>query len=186
MSVAWGAWAEVGMAADTGVLAQQARVGMGAIAPDAGLDVLARVLSDDAPLRIVMPLDLERWWRDKLTQPEAFGRLCAVLAEAAKRISDYQRDFAGKGGLDIAHGDVKPTNVLMNAEGRWVVSDFGCAPVRAPQDDVWAESRVVVATDNFLAPEVLFHARRPHPAAVDTWSLAASFFASSVPTRNAR
>lgn len=123
------------------------------------------------------PLDLERWWRDKLQQPEAFGRLCAVLAEAAKRINDYQRDFAGKGGLDIAHGDVKPTNVLMNAEGRWVVSDFGCAPVRAPADDVWAESRVVVATDNFLAPEVLFQARRPHPAAVDTWSLAASFFA---------
>ncbi len=123
------------------------------------------------------PLDLERWWRDKLQQPEAFGRLCAVMAEAAKRINDYQRDFAGKGGLDIAHGDVKPTNVLMNSEGRWVVSDFGCAPVRAPSDDVWAESRVVVATDNFLAPEVLFHARRPHPAAVDTWSLAASLFA---------
>ncbi len=123
------------------------------------------------------PLDLERWWRDKLGERDAFGRLCAVLAEAARRVSEYQRDFAGKRGLDVAHGDMKPTNVLMSAEGRWLVSDFGTAPVRPPTDDVWAESRVVVATDNFLSPEVLFSARRPYPAAVDTWSIGASFFA---------
>jgi len=123
------------------------------------------------------PLDLERWWRETLGERDAFGRLCSVLAEAARRVSEYQRDFAGKRGLDVAHGDMKPTNVLMNAEGRWLVSDFGTAPVRPPQDDVWAESRVVVATDNFLSPEVLFSARRPYPAAVDTWSIGASFFA---------
>lgn len=123
------------------------------------------------------PLDLERWWRDKLGEPDAFGRLCAVLAEAARRVSEYQRDFAGKRGLDVAHGDMKPTNVLMSADGRWLVSDFGTAPVRPPGDDVWAESRVVVAGDNFLSPDVLFSARRPYPAAVDTWSIGASFFA---------
>jgi len=123
------------------------------------------------------PLDLERWWRETLPERDAFGRLCSVLAEAARRVSEYQRDFAGKRGLDVAHGDMKPTNVLMSADGRWLVSDFGTAPVRPPQDDVWAESRVVVATDNFLSPEVLFSARRPYPAAVDTWSIGASFFA---------
>ena len=123
------------------------------------------------------PLDLEQWWRDKLREPDAFGRLCAALAEAARRVSEYQRDFAGKRGLDVAHGDMKPTNVMMNAEGRWVVSDFGTAPIRPHVDDVWAESRVVVAADNFIAPEVLFSARRTYPAAVDTWSIGASFFA---------
>jgi hypothetical protein len=44
LSVAWGAWAGAGMAARAG-LARMARLGVGAIAPDAGLAALSALLS---------------------------------------------------------------------------------------------------------------------------------------------
>ena len=44
LSVAWGAWAGAGMAARAG-LARMARLGVGAVAPDAGLAALGALLS---------------------------------------------------------------------------------------------------------------------------------------------
>ncbi len=122
------------------------------------------------------PGDLERWWREKLVEPDALGRLMATMSEVARRVSDYQVFYAGRSGLEVAHGDLKPGNILLSAHGRWLLSDFGAARVRPPQDSPWASSDVVMGTENFLAPEVLFHARRRHPAAIDTWGLGAVLF----------
>jgi len=36
---------------------------------------------------------------------------------------------------------------------------------------------MIPATENFIAPEALFNARKPHPAAMDTFSLGCTFFA---------
>ena len=123
------------------------------------------------------PVDLERWWCEKLTEPDAFGRLMAAMAEISRRVAEYHRFLPGRTGLDVAHGDLKPSNVLMSMEGRWLVSDFGTRIVGPPEDEVWAESRLVIADENFLAPEVLFQARTRHPAAADAWSLGATLFA---------
>jgi len=123
------------------------------------------------------PGDLERWWRDKLQHPDAFGRLMAAMAEVSRRVSDYHVFFAQKGGVENAHGDLKPGNILMSMKGRWLISDFGAAQVRPPQDSPWAPSDVVLGTENFLAPELLFHAAKRHPAALDTWALGAILFA---------
>lgn len=122
------------------------------------------------------PVNLERWWREKLTEPDAFGRLMTTLAEAARRVSDYHVFYASKRGLDGAHGDLKPSNILLSMDGRWVISDFGGA--HSLLDELtWDESRVILATDNFLAPELVFNARRAKPSAMDTWSLATTAFA---------
>lgn len=122
------------------------------------------------------PMHLARWWSERLAEPDAFGRLMATMAEVARRVSDYHVFFAYTSEV-AAHGDVKPSNILLSAEGRWLVSDFGTAQVAAPDADAWDESRQVVATENFLAPEVLFNAKKRHPAAIDTWSLGATVFA---------
>lgn len=123
------------------------------------------------------PMDLERWWRDKLKEPDAFGRLMAAMSEISRRVAEVHRLVPGRAGLDVAHGDLKPTNVLMSMEGRWLVSDFGTRLVGPPEDEVWADSRLVIADENFLAPEILFQARTRYPAAADAWSLGASLFA---------
>jgi serine/threonine protein kinase len=120
--------------------------------------------------------DLGRWWADRLDEPDAFGRLMATMAEVARRVSDYHVFFADR-QVQAAHGDLKPSNILLSVDGRWLISDFGTAQVAAPGDDAWDETKKVVATENFLAPEVLFNARKRHPAAIDTWSLGASVFA---------
>lgn len=123
------------------------------------------------------PVDLERWWRDKLTAEDAVGRLMFTMAEATRRVGEYHAFFANKSSMDAAHGDLKPSNVVLSKQGRWLVSDFGTAHLAPKHDDVWAESRVIVASDNFVAPEVLFNARRRFPAATDVWSLGASLYA---------
>jgi serine/threonine protein kinase len=124
------------------------------------------------------PVDLERWWRDKIKEPDAMGRLFAALGDAASRLAEYHEwRAASTSGLEVAHGDVKPTNILLSGEGRWLVSGFGAPPFAPPDDEVWADSQMIVATENFLAPEVLFSARVPYPAAVDSWSLGGTLFA---------
>lgn len=137
------------------------------------------VVGDPLVTGLVMewcPMHLARWWSERLHEPDAFGRLMATMAEVARRVSDYHVFFAFESEV-AAHGDLKPSNILLAADGRWLISDFGTAHVASPDDASWEETREVVATENFLAPEVLFNARKRHPAAIDTWSLGATVFA---------
>ena len=122
------------------------------------------------------PADLDRWWRDKLKEPDAFGRLMATMVEICRRVGDYHVFFAQQQGLDAAHGDLKPSNILLSAEGRWLISDFGAARVRPPDDNPLVTSKVIAGTENFLSPEALFHAKRRYHGAMDTWALAATMF----------
>ena len=122
------------------------------------------------------PSDLERWWTDQLRAPDAFGRLMAVFAEISRRLAEYGA-IASRSGLDPAHGDLKPTNVLLGHDGRWLVADFGPARVRAPDDNPLVTTKVSAGAENFIAPERLFHARTSWPVAGDAWSLGATLFA---------
>lgn len=123
------------------------------------------------------PADLERWWAEKLKEPDAFGRLMATLAEASRRLSDYHVYFATRKNLDAAHGDLKPSNILLSSDGRWLISDFGAARVRPPDDNPLFTTKVIGGSENFLSPEALFHAKKRFPAAMDTWALGATAFA---------
>ncbi len=119
------------------------------------------------------PVDLERWWGQKLAEPEAFGRLMATLAEASRRLDDYHRFYEKKTKTAMPHGDLKSSNVLLDIRGRWLISDFGLARVAAPEG-VLETGKIVAGTENFLAPEALFGAKQPFPAALDTFALAAT------------
>ena len=123
------------------------------------------------------PTDMERWWEATWSQPRAFVELCEALADISRRVREYAAVAELELGKRVIHADIKPRNVLRAVDGRWLLTDFGAAKSRSVEDTQWEATRMILGTENFIAPEALFNARKPHPAAMDTWSIGCTFFA---------
>src|SRR5947199_3880675 len=100
---------------------------------------------------------------DRLRSGEPIPRATAVrwLDEAASAL-----DHAHRAG--IVHRDVKPANLLLDANGRLAVGDFGIA--RMVADSGFTASGVVLGTAAYLSPEQALG--RPATAASDRYALA--------------
>jgi acyl transferase domain-containing protein/acyl carrier protein len=81
LSINWGAWAEVGAAADRGLTEQLAARGVGALTPAQGISALERLLQDDTAQAIVAPMDWQRF-KERLG-PRWMRTLLADLFENA-------------------------------------------------------------------------------------------------------
>lgn len=124
------------------------------------------------------------------SQPRAYS-LADILARpeglSLEWLDRWYRDVAA--GLQhlhdagFAHGDIKPTNILIDATGRAVLIDFGLATALSVESQppgyektqvVFQSSRVFRGTPAFTAPELLAGGSPTKES--DWYSLGATFF----------
>ena len=127
------------------------------------------VAEDDGRPWIVMELIQARSLRELVDEngplaPPAAARIGLQLLEALQSAHE----------IGILHRDVKPGNVLIDAEGRAVLADFGIA--RADSGPSTTTSGVLVGSPSYIAPERA-RGERGGPES-DLWSLGATLYAA--------
>ena len=126
------------------------------------------VVEDDGRPWIVMEFVPSRSLRDVV---DAEGPLSAQRAAAVGL--QILAALRAAHALGIMHRDVKPGNVLIAADGRAVLADFGIA--RTQDSAALTTSGVLVGSPSYIAPERA-RGERGGPAS-DLWSLGATLYA---------
>jgi acyl transferase domain-containing protein/NADPH:quinone reductase-like Zn-dependent oxidoreductase/acyl carrier protein/short-subunit dehydrogenase len=99
-SIAWGPWADAGMAADRGLIERMSRQGLAALSIDQGLLALQRAVESGAPQVMVAPIDWKVYF-ERVSQ----GVVSPFLAEVAGEVS------APASATSLGHGDVGAVDV---------------------------------------------------------------------------
>ena len=118
-------------------------------------------LTDAAGFRDVQPGQARSPWGSFLIA----AKLTATLARAVH--------FAHQRG--VLHRDIKPTNVLLDAEGRPYLTDFGLAKL-LEEDSSLTRTQAVLGTPSYMSPEQAAGKSAGVTTATDVYSLGALLY----------
>jgi serine/threonine-protein kinase len=106
--------------------------------------------TDDTTEAIVMELVRGRTLRQEMDRRDdhtlGSGEAAAIVAQVADAL-----ETAHKAG--VVHRDVKPGNILLSDDGRVMVTDFGIAKARNPDESDLTLTGTTLGTVKYLAPE---------------------------------
>ena len=110
---------------------------------------LMAVARQGSSLRVYMPLcegDLRSYLTDNDPDNDALLRIMREICEGLKHLH----------GLNVAHGNLKPSNVLYQSNGSFALTDIGLSVIYAKDEDTGDLFSTRITGDLFIAPEVLF------------------------------
>lgn len=94
---------------------------------------------------------------------------------AARWVAILARAVAYAHGQRVVHRDLKPGNVLIDAEGRLHLADFGLAKVLEPDEDPTV-SGIVLGTPGYMSPEQVVARRGAVGEPTDIYALGAILY----------
>ncbi len=106
------------------------------------------------------------------------GALGAVQSPESDQIARWLRECSGAlaalHSAGIRHGDIKPGNILVRADGSAMLADFGLADVLQPEATLTQPLPRAAGTLRYLAPELLND--EPATEQSDIYSLGVTFY----------
>ena len=108
LSIDWGAWAEVGAAADPRPRRSSADIGLGAITPSQGLTAIEQLLATDEAQVAVLPVDWPRYLKGRPT-PAFLSELATTPKVAASAVAAAPKTDLLTQLTDLPAGRWRPT-----------------------------------------------------------------------------
>lgn len=135
-----------------------------AVGEDAGQPFLAMKLGEGGSLA------------DRLGQADAAGRSTFCSGEESARLmAKIARGVHHAHERGVLHRDLKPHNIILDAAGEPMITDFGLARLVDQQTELTATG-ALLGTPAYVAPELVEGKTRELTTASDLWSLGAMLY----------